>query len=209
MNEITLTPADPSDLLPVAQVFTEAFPESLMHTWGRIPEVAFTSEVFRVCLDAEPDAFWVARDGERVVGYAFTPANLSRLWSTAVMRGHVARWIWRVLAGRYRIGWHPLRIVLGNKAAFFSSALDRRYNVPARILSIAVSPDHQGRGIASRLMERGLGYLAGHGVPRVRLEVRPDNGPAVTVYKRLGFETVAETKDSQGAWLVMIKEFRD
>lgn len=208
MNEVRLEPARPEDLLAVAQVFTEAFPESLLHTWGRIPDLAFTAEAFRVCLDAEPAAFYVARVDGEVAGYAFTPANLARIWRAALARGHVGRWIWRVLTGTYRIGWHPIGVIFRNKWSFFRSALDRRYNVPARILSIAVRPAYQGRGIATGLMKRALDYLQGQGVPRVRLEVRPDNAPAVTVYTRLGFRAIDETADSQGRWLIMIKEMR-
>lgn len=203
-----LTPATSRDLLQVAEVFTEAFPESLLHTWGRILELDMTAEAFRVCLDAEPHAFWVARENGRVVGYAFTPADLSRLWKTALLRGYIFRWTWRTVTGRYRVGWHPLQVLIANKWSFFRSALDHRYNVPARVLSIAVRPAYQSRGIASALMRRGLEYLRGRGVPQVRLEVRPDNAPAVKVYTRLGFEVVGETGDSQGAWLIMIKDFR-
>ena len=209
LNQVQLGPATSQDLLQVAEVFTEAFPESLLHTWGRIPELEMTAEAFRVCLDAEPDAFWVARDGNQVVGYAFTPADLSRLWKAAVLRGHLFRWIWRALSGRYHVGWHPLQVILANKWSFFRSALDQHYNVPARILSIAVRPAFQSRGIASGLMQRGLDYLRRRGAPQVRLEVRPDNAPAVKVYTRLGFEVVGETGDSQGPWLIMVKSFRD
>ena len=208
MDDVRLEPARPADLLAVAQVFTEAFPESLLHTWGHIPELAFTAEAFRVCLDAEPDAFYVARADGQVVGYAFTPANLTRLWQSALTRGHLVRWIWRVLNGTYRIGWHPLEVLFRNKWSFFRSALDRHYNVPARILSIAVRPAYQGRGIASGLMRGALAYLQTKGVPRVRLEVRPDNAPAVAVYTRLGFQQVGEAVDSQGAWAIMIKDMR-
>lgn len=205
MTEVDLVPATEEDLLQVAEVFTEAFPESLLHTWGRIPETAMTAEAFRLCLDAEPDAFWVARRGRLVVGYAFTPFHLASLWQTAVLHGHLLRWAWRALNGRYHVGRHPLQVIFANKWSFLQSALDRRYNVPSRILSVAVRPTYQGRGIATALLRRGLDYLDRRGARQVRLEVRPGNAPAEALYTRLGFQVVGRTRDSQGPWLIMVR----
>jgi len=55
-------------------------------------------------------------------------------------------------------------------------------------------------------VQKGLAYLAACGAPRVRLEVRPDNTAALRLYERLGFATVGRTRDSQGEWLIMIRE---
>lgn len=206
MKQVQIRPAGPSDLLGIAVVFSVAFPESLLHTFGRIPEPDFVAEAFRVCLDAEPGAFFVADADGRVVGYAFTPAHLSRLWRTAITGGHLARWITATLTGRFRLGWHPIRTVLANKWSFFASAFDRRYSIQARVLSIAVLPSFQGQGIAGALLDQGLDYLQTRHVPQVRLEVRPDNLPAVRLYQRRGFYMVGETQDTQGRWSIMIKE---
>ena len=192
----------------MAKVFAESFPESLLHIFGRIPGNEMVMEAFRVCLDAEPDAFFVARADGRVVGYSFTPSNLTRVWSTAFTRGHLFRWMWGWLSGRFEIGWHPVRVLVANKVHFLRSALDRRYSVPARVLSIAVHPSQRGRGIARELLKRGLSYLEGRGVNKVRLEVRPENAPARSIYQGLGFKAVDTTNDSQGDWLIMIKEFK-
>ncbi|MGE5653744.1 MAG: GNAT family N-acetyltransferase, partial [Bacillota bacterium] len=178
MSIAEIRPASVEDLLGIARVFSQAFPDSLIHTFGRIPEPDFVSEAFRVCLDAEPGAFFVAHSEGQVVGYAFTPARLSNLWRTAIINGHVWRWISSTLTGRFRLGWHPVRTVLSNKGSFFASALDRRYAIDARILSIAVMPDYQGQGIAGGLLDHGLSYLRAQNVSRVRLEVRPTNIPA-------------------------------
>ncbi|MGE5591182.1 MAG: GNAT family N-acetyltransferase [Bacillota bacterium] len=59
--------------------------------------------------------------------------------------------------------------------------------------------------MATALMRRALDYLDRRGVAQVRLEVRPDNAPALAVYSRLGFRVAGSTSDSQGPWLIMLR----
>jgi mycothiol synthase len=54
---------------------------------------------------------------------------------------------------------------------------------------VGVRPDAQGGGLGRSLTTVGLRHLAGRGVPVAMLYVDADNGAAVSVYERLGFET--------------------
>ena len=58
----------------------------------------------------------------------------------------------------------------------------------AEILDIAVAPDVRGRGVARRLMQHALGAASGSGAQLVSLEVRSSNVPAISLYRRFGFE---------------------
>jgi mycothiol synthase len=53
---------------------------------------------------------------------------------------------------------------------------------------VGVSPQAQGRGLGKLLTLAGLHHLASLGLEEVLLYVESDNGPAVAVYSRLGFE---------------------
>ncbi|SFT61766.1 mycothiol synthase [Actinopolyspora lacussalsi subsp. righensis] len=53
---------------------------------------------------------------------------------------------------------------------------------------VGVDPNTQGSGLGRALTLAGLRYLRDVGCPRVLLYVEADNGPAVSVYRRLGFE---------------------
>jgi ribosomal-protein-alanine N-acetyltransferase len=57
----------------------------------------------------------------------------------------------------------------------------------AEILSIAVAPDHRGRGLSRELLLTHLGHLAGRGIRTVFLEVEENNQPARRLYARAGF----------------------
>jgi mycothiol synthase len=52
---------------------------------------------------------------------------------------------------------------------------------------VGIDPDAQGGGLGTALTARGLRHLHERGLPVVDLYVEGDNGPALTVYRRLGF----------------------
>lgn len=57
----------------------------------------------------------------------------------------------------------------------------------ARIDSLAVARRARGRGLARRLVERGLRLVRRAGATRLRLEVRAGNRAARRLYRSLGF----------------------
>lgn len=73
----------------------------------------------------------------------------------------------------------------------------------AQVLSVAVDPGAQGRGIGRQLVQAGLELLRRQGVRTVKLEVRPNNEPAKRLYSSLGFREAGKSRDSQGQWTVM------
>ena len=76
----------------------------------------------------------------------------------------------------------------------------------AQVLSIAVHPEHQGRGIGQKLLSKGIEHLEALGIRRIKLEVRPNNISALKIYEKFGFRTVGEAEDLQGKWLIMMRK---
>ena len=81
-------------------------------------------------------------------------------------------------------------LFLGAQAAPVGFALSRRVLDEAEILTVAVAPDHRGRGLSRPLLVHHLGELRLRGVGRVHLEVEEGNEPALRLYRGLGFEEV-------------------
>lgn len=71
----------------------------------------------------------------------------------------------------------------------FHLALDE-----ANLLSLAVSPDYQKRGIGSALLTQSLNILEKDGMKSTILEVRAQNQSAIRLYHRLGFRQQAIRK---------------
>lgn len=195
-----------ADIPAIAALFTECFAESVLHHCGRLPKPQAMQDVFSLVYEAEPEAALVADDREGLCGYCFAPARLASLWLRAVTGGYLFRWLWRWLTGRYGIGLQPVRVIILNKLSFLRSAATPTKTAGARILSIAVAPRRRGRGVAAELMAEAMAYFRVQKAARVRLEVRPDNAAAIKVYERCGFTAAGYTYDSQGPWLIMLKE---
>ncbi len=63
------------------------------------------------------------------------------------------------------------------------------YSQRLYVNSLAVTPDHRGRGHGRRLLLDMLERTQGDGVEELRLSVRSENTPALRLYEATGFET--------------------
>ncbi|MCI5891946.1 MAG: ribosomal protein S18-alanine N-acetyltransferase [Clostridiales bacterium] len=62
------------------------------------------------------------------------------------------------------------------------------------ITNIAVSPDYQGQGLGDRTLELLITLCAENDMSVINLEVKKENFPAVSLYKKHGFEEVGVRK---------------
>ena len=197
-------PVHDADVPTVADIFIRAFPESVRHYYGAsIPPIAGFRDIFAFLARAERDNFLVYEESGAVVGYVVVPRTMGRVWAKALFGGHVFLWAFRWMTGSYGISFSRIARILGNKllfAAYSGGQLLRRH---AQVLSVAVDPGAQGRGIGRQLVQAGLELLRRQGVRTVKLEVRPNNEPAKRLYSSLGFREAGKSRDSQGQWTVM------
>jgi ribosomal protein S18 acetylase RimI-like enzyme len=207
-GEISIEQAEHTDISAIAALFTASFDESVRHhCGGKLPKPQAMQDVFTLVYQAEPQAALVARTlSGKVVGYCFAPTQLSNLWFRALSRGHLLRWAWRWLTGQYGFGLHPVKVIVMNKIAFLSSAVTPMKRANARILSIAVAQEARGQGVAGKLLDKAIQYFSQRKATLVRLEVRPNNVAALSLYKKWDFIPAGYTEDSQGKWLIMFKE---
>lgn len=57
------------------------------------------------------------------------------------------------------------------------------------IFYLAVSPEHQNRGLGKQLMQKVEDTLSGMGCPKLNIVVRSSNEAVLTFYNRLGYAT--------------------
>jgi [ribosomal protein S18]-alanine N-acetyltransferase len=201
--ETTYETATPASSLGMARVYLAAFPESVRHFFGESPPHSqAVADLLVMPLLSEPGCGILALDGAEVVGYCLAPAHISGV-SRILWRGHLCRMLGRWVTGRYGLGLTAALRLLRNK---LMTADHDAHHLEAHILSIALDPAYQRRGLGRSLLQRGLDYLAQQGASRVRLEVRPDNTGALRLYESFGFVAVGRTRDAQGDWVIMIRE---
>ena len=60
------------------------------------------------------------------------------------------------------------------------------------ILRMAVAPENRRLGLAARLLDMVLSLSRQKGATEAYLEVRPSNEPAISLYRKKGFQTIAK-----------------
>lgn len=115
-----------------------------------------------------------ARAGDELELARLAAAVLPEAWSTAAFALSLAR-----DSARARIA--------DADGALVGFALALRADDEAELVSVAVEPARQGRGLGRRLVETLLAQLRAEGVRRVHLQVRGSNAVARALYASLGF----------------------
>jgi [ribosomal protein S18]-alanine N-acetyltransferase len=205
---ITYRLATFEDLPEMASVYAAAFPDSLRHFFGDRPSpLKAIADALGLAVRAEPRSNFVADQDGQIVGYCLAPAHTSRL-AKACGAACLSRFLLRWITGRYGLGFRALWVLGRDKLQARRQSRNDPHQADAHILSIAVSPDAQGQGVGKTLLRHALCHFDRERVERVRLEVRPDNLPALRLYEKYGFVTVGRTADSQGDWLIMLRPGR-
>lgn len=85
----------------------------------------------------------------------------------------------------------------------------------AHILTLAVHPEYQGKGLARKILEHVLMISRERGAESIFLEVRPSNQRAIRIYEKAGFNEIGIRKgyypdvDGREDALVMALTFVD
>jgi ribosomal-protein-alanine N-acetyltransferase len=97
-----------------------------------------------------------------------------------------ATW-WSELAGRprrdYVVAEGPEGVIEGYAGVDLGGEV-------ADVMTVAVAPGAQGRGLGRRLLEELVARARGDGAAYLMLEVREDNEPARRLYESAGFEVL-------------------
>jgi ribosomal-protein-alanine N-acetyltransferase len=137
-------------------------------------------------------------------------AAIAALHAKSFQRGWSEQEIERLLIERNVLAHRAMR---GNRLAGFVMSRDAAGE--SEILSIAVAPAEQGRGLARQLLDLHQRRLVGLGCTTLFLEVDEDNTPARRLYARAGFREVGRREayygrkadGKGGAALVLRRDF--
>lgn len=200
------------DIPKVAAIFRQAFAASVNALVpGAPPKQEVFKDLFVLLHRALPKDFFVLERDNEVQGYLVAPANsVGRLWAYALFSGTLFYWAGKWLLGMYGVPARAIPGIIRNKLLFMTT---EKVHSPrgryGRILSLAVDEEARGQGLGKLLLRHGLKHFQEQGLAYVKLEVRPDNLPAVRSYCGQGFVSVGRTRDLQGEWLVMLRDLED
>jgi len=92
---------------------------------------------------------------------------------------------------------HAINLVYetGDQVIAYCTLLFHTGTSLARVYSLAVSPEHQGKGLARQLMVAIESHAVEHGCVALRLEVRVDGAAAIKLYESLGYKKIGRVDD--------------
>jgi GNAT superfamily N-acetyltransferase len=202
MGDVIYRTAGREDLLGIGWVYLRGFKITLEQFDSPDLSPQAVADVMLACLEAEPGCIGVAEVDGEVIGYIIAVADVGSVRRVSLRRGLPLVWLWRWLRGRYGLSLRGVRHILADKMSSWRGARLPGANCP-RVLSIAVDPDWQGRGIGKGLLPLAISRLRTQGCDCVRLEVRPENEAARRLYEGFGFTQAGRFEDSRGPWEVM------
>ncbi|MGD0112153.1 MAG: GNAT family N-acetyltransferase [Armatimonadota bacterium] len=205
MAEVVYRTAGAADLIAVGRVYLRAFGETLEQFESPDLSPMAMADVAGACMAAEPDCIGVAEVSGEVVGYIIAILDVRRIRRTALLRGLPLIWLWRWVTGQYRLTVRAVRHIIADKLSFWRAAKLPGAGCP-RVLSMAVDPEWQRRGIGRGLLPAAIERLRAKECTCVRLEVRPGNEAARRLYEGFGFAPAGRFEDSRGPWDVMLLE---
>lgn len=201
--KITLAQSQHNDT--IVEIFCSAFENSITFFTPVSEQVkAAIRDVFGLLHRVFGQGFFVAVENDKVCGYIIMADDIKRLWREAITSGFLKNALISAVTGKYGLTLSTLYKIVKNKLLYFRFEMTTEPS--AQVLSIAVHPEHQGKGIGQKLLEKGIGYIDALGIKKIKLEVRPNNIAAIRIYEKYGFCKVAEAEDLQGKWLIMMRE---
>lgn len=163
----------------VANLHISAIPTGFIGSLG----VGFVTALYEAIAEDESSFGFVAVEDDKALGFVAFSTNLSKLYKhVAFKKGFQFGFI----LAKKMLSIRNIKKIWAN--IFYPKKM-KQMNLPdAELLSIVVSPEGRGKGIAKQLIEKGFTECADRGIDRVKVLVAADNKPANKLYQKCGFE---------------------
>lgn len=182
---VTTQKIEKRDAVDVATLHISGINRGFISSLG--PE--FVSGLYEILAEDNESIVLAAREDGKVIGFIAFSKNIKKLYRMAMLKYGV-RIAW--LLGRKLLSWSRIKKLIGT---LFYPFKKNKLNLPeTELLSMAVAPEAQGKGIGSMLVREGLAECKRRGVSKIKVLVAADNLAANMLYQKCGFNLVCQTK---------------
>ena len=129
----------------------------------------------------------VAVRNEKVLGFAAFTTNINTLYKSIIWRKGLRFAL--ILAGQICSLKQVKKIF---ETVFYPTRIKNKDLPSAELLSIAVAPEEQRKGLASQLVEMGFRHCRETGVDKVKVLIGTDNKAGNKLYIKSGFEPAGQ-----------------
>ncbi len=149
--------------------------------------IDFVTSLYEAIVQNKSSFGIVAVKNERVLGFVAFTTNINKLYKSVVWKKGVKFVL--LLAGNL---WSFKRIKKMFETLLYP-AKTKNMNLPsAELLSIAVEPEEQGKGLASQLINNGFKHYQETNIDKVKVTVGADNKPGNKLYLKSGFKLAGQ-----------------
>jgi len=152
----------------------------------------FVTALYEAIVESEYSFGFVAVENDKVLGFVAFTTNLNSLYKSIMFKKGL-RFAF-LLAGKM-FSFQRIKKVF--ETVFYPSRIEKMVLPKAELLSIAISDEARGRGLATQLTQQGFTECAKRGITKVKVLVAASNEPANKLYLKCGF-TLAGQIDSHG-----------
>ncbi len=185
---MTIIRLEPQYCEDVAKLHIEGISTGFISSLG----LRFVTALYSTICRHKSSFGFVAVDNGKVMGFVAFSTNLSGLYKFACLRYGIK---FAFILLKYLFSVESLKKILANT---LYAANTKKVNLPdAELLSIVVSADGRGRGIAEQLVKTGIAECGMRGIDKVKVLVDAKNEPANRLYQKTGFVLAAQI-DSHG-----------
>lgn len=129
----------------------------------------------------------VAVEDDKVLGFVAFSANLSKLYKNVILK---KGFTFAFILSKKMMSLQTIKKVWDN--ILYPKKMAEMDLPDAELLSIVVSEDGRGKGVASQLINTSFEECLKRGIKRVKVLVAADNLPANNLYKKCGFKFHSE-----------------
>jgi len=167
------------DALQVAGLHIQGISKGFISSLGQL----FVASLYEAIAEDKNSFGFVEVEGDKVLGFVVFSRNLSGLYKSILFKKGFK---FGLIIAKQIFSFRVLKKIFDN--IFYPSKM-KTLNLPdAELLSIAVSQQGQGKGIAKKLIKFGFRECAKRNIGQIKVLVAANNEPANNLYQKCGFE---------------------
>ena len=149
--------------------------------------INFVTCLYKAIVQSNSSFGVVAFRDEKVLGFAAFTTNINTLYKSIIWRKGLKFAL--LLAGHM---CSLKRVTRMFETLFYPSRIKNKDLPSAELLSIAVAPEEQRKGLAGQLIEMGFRHYRKTGVDKVKVLIGADNKAGNELYLKCGFEPAGQ-----------------
>lgn len=163
----------------VAKLHIDGIVSGFISSLGR----DFVTALYEAIANDDNSFGFMATDDGRVVGFIAVSRDLSSLYKHVAKSGSFK---FVFILARKMFSFRIIKKIVDN--LFYPSKMKKAGLPDAELLSIVVSDQCRGKGVAKQLVEKSFEQCRSYGIDKMKVLVAADNQPANKLYKNSGFK---------------------